>query len=75
MNKVLQFFKEDAANKAIVKNITVYGWQNEYDHLIITSLNKYLFEDLKLIENIVPVNETNRPYIIKPCKSSICNCN
>ena len=41
MNKVLQFFKEDAANKAIVKNITVYGWQNEYDHLIITSLNKY----------------------------------
>ena len=68
MNKVLQFFKEDAANKAIVKNITVYGWQNEYDHLIITSLNKYLFEDLKLIENIVPVNETNRPYIIKPKK-------
>lgn len=68
MNKVLEFFKNDANNKAIVKNIRVYGWQNEYDHLIITSLNKYLFEDLNIIENIAPVNETNRPYIIKPNK-------
>jgi len=68
MNKVLQFFKEDACNKAIVKDITVYGWQNEYKHLIITSLNKYLFEDLKIIENIAPINDTNRPYIIKPNK-------
>ena len=68
MNKVLEFFKNDASNKAIVKNIRVYGWQNEYDHLIITSLNKYLFEDLNIIENIAPINDTNRPYIIKPNK-------
>ena len=68
MNKVLEFFKNDANNKAIVKNIRVYGWQNEYDHLIITSLNKYLFEDLNIIENIAPINDTNRPHIIKPNK-------
>ena len=66
MNKVLEFFVNNSSKELIKKEIRVYGWQNEYDHLLISSVSKYLFEEFKLNENIVPVNETNRPYRIKP---------
>ena len=66
MNKVLEFFKNESLNSVIKKDIRVYGWQNEYDHLLVSSVSKFLFEELEINENIVPVNETNRPYRIKP---------
>ncbi len=61
MNKVLEFFKENDTKEIIQKKVKVYGWQNEYDYLLISSVSNYLFEDLELIENIVEINEDNRP--------------
>ena len=60
MNKVLSFFKENESQYPIIKNIRVYGWEFEYDHLIVSSLSKYLFEDLDIIENIAPETNENR---------------
>ena len=65
MNKVLDFFKQNADNKVLSKQIRVYGWQFEFDHLLTTSVCKYLFEDFKVIENIAPLNDVNRPGNIK----------
>lgn len=66
MNKVLEFFKENSLNKVINKEITVYGWQNPYQHQLISSVSKYLFEELQIKENIAPVNDVNRPGVVKP---------
>ena len=60
MNKVLNYFKENLVRKPIVRNSRVYGWKFEYDHLIVSSISKYLFEDLDIIENIAPQTNTNR---------------
>lgn len=60
MNKVLSLFKEKFEKNPIVKNIRVYGWKFEYDHLLVSSLTNYLFEDLNIIENIAPETNTNR---------------
>lgn len=68
MNKVLEFFQKQSPKKVITKNIRVYGWQNEYDHKLISSVSKYLFEDLNIKENIAPYNDDNRPGTIKPKK-------
>lgn len=68
MNKVLEYFQKHCNEKIFVKTIRVYGWQNEYDHLLISSLNKYLFEDLEIKENIAPLNDDNRPGTVKPNK-------
>lgn len=65
MNKVLDFFKQNTDNKVLSKQIRVYGWQFEFDHLLTTSVSKYLFEDFKVIENIAPLNDVNRPGNIK----------
>lgn len=59
MNKVLQYFSNNQS-ELIKKNIRVYGWKFEYDHYLVTSLTKYLFEDLNITENIAPVENTNR---------------
>lgn len=65
MNKVLQFFKDNEVKTPIVKNIRVYGWKFEYDHLLVSSVCKYLFEPLKINENIAPLTNTNREGTIK----------
>lgn len=66
MNKVLEYFKNNNNYDFYTKEITVYGWQNQYKHLLTTSVTKYLFEDLIINENIAPLNDDNRPGIIKP---------
>lgn len=68
MQEVIKFLKENTPNKLIVKNITVYGWQLEYEHKIVSSVSNYLFEELNIQENIVEPNEDNRPYRIKEKK-------
>ncbi len=60
MNKVLEYFKKNAPKELIKKNIRVYGWKFEYDHYLVSSISKYLFEDLDITENIAPITNTNR---------------
>ncbi len=67
MEKIKAFFKNES-NQLINKKITVYGWQNTYEHQLISSVSNYLFEDLKITENMVEVNEDNRPNVVKEKK-------
>lgn len=61
MNKVLNYFKEIKKEKPFIQNIRVYGWQNEYDYQLVSSVMDYLFEDFNVIENIAPITNENRP--------------
>lgn len=65
-NEVLNQIKKSINKNIISKNIHVYGWQKEYDHKIISSVSKYLFEDLQVTENIAPLTNENREGKIKP---------
>ena len=65
MNEVLEYFLKNK-EEILCKNIHVYGWQNEYDYLMVGSCTKYLFEDFKVIENLAPLTNPNRPGVIKP---------
>ena len=42
MNKAIDFINEVINLKPFKQNIRVYGWQNEYDHLLIQSVAKLL---------------------------------
>ncbi len=61
MDKVIRFFKEHINKKIKLKNIHVYGWQFDYDYLLVPSVCGYLFEDFTKIENIAPLTNDNRP--------------
>lgn len=65
MQKAIDFINNTINNKPIVKKIHVYGWQKEYDHLLISSVAKYLFEDFEVIENLAPITNENREGIKK----------
>jgi N-acetylmuramoyl-L-alanine amidase CwlA len=58
------------------KTIRVYGWEDNgtssYDHNLIASVNKYLFEELEVIEAMIPEGLENRPGIIKESTKYIC---
>ena len=69
MNEVLEYFLEYFKNnkdEILNQDIHVYGWQNEYNYKMIGSCTKYLFEDFKVIENLAPLTNPNRPGDIKP---------
>ena len=66
MEKAIEFIKQNINLKPFNKNITVYGWQNNYEHEIIQSVSNFLFEDLEIIQNITPLTNENRPGNKKP---------
>ena len=72
MNKVLEYFKKNLVSKPIVRNSRVFGWKFEYDHLIVSSISKYLFCDLEIKENIAPTTNTNRDGRKMPSVEYIC---
>lgn len=60
MEKAINIINKIVNEKPFIKKIHVYGWQKEYDYILISSLTKYLFEDLNIIENIAPLTNENR---------------
>ena len=66
MKKAIEFIKKNSNEKVFVKSIHVYGWQNEYDHELISSVNKYLFVDFNVVENLASFENENRPANLKP---------
>ena len=68
MNKVLTFFKENQVKREnlVNRDIRVYGWEFEFDHHMVGSVTKYLFEDFEVIENIAPKTNDNRDGRVKP---------
>ena len=67
MNKVLEYFNRLNNNEEILKKkITVAGWQFNYEHLLISGITPYLFEELEIIEHIAKEKNENRDLRIKP---------
>ncbi len=66
MKKAIDFIKEIMNVKPRVDKIRVFGWQNEYDHMLVESVSKFLFEDFEVIENLAPLTNENREGIKKP---------
>ena len=66
MKKAIEFIKSIINKELIEKEIRVYGWQNEYNHLLISSVGKFLFEDFTVIDNLAPLTNENRPANVKP---------
>lgn len=58
------------------KTIRVFGWEDNgnssYDHYLVNSVSKYLFEDLDITEAPIPQGLDNRPGIIKESTKYIC---
>ena len=49
-------------NKSIrIKKIKVWALQDYWEHELIPSVTKYLFEEINMIENIAPEGNPNRP--------------
>lgn len=62
MNELLKYFIDNKIEKALVKNITVYGYQYNYEHMLISSCTKYLFEDYIVNEDyMIKEGMENRP--------------
>ena len=63
---------EDIYSKAI----RVFGWEDSgnssYDHTLVNSVSKYLFEELDVTEAPIPQGLDNRPGIIKESTKYIC---
>ena len=66
MNKAIKLIKDSINQKPFAKEIKVYGWQNEYNHNLVQSACKYLFEEFSVNENLAPLTNENRPANIKP---------
>jgi len=66
MKKAIDFIKETMNVNPRVDKIRVFGWQNEYDHMLVESISKFLFEDFEVIENLAPLTNENREGIKKP---------
>lgn len=62
MSELLKEFVDNAPAEIIAKNITVYGYQFNYEHRLLGSVTNYLFEDLTIDESIkVSTKMSNRP--------------
>lgn len=68
MNIVLDYFKKLNETPIRKRNITVYGWQFNYEYILLSSVTKYLFEDLKVYENIAKETNENRDLRIREKK-------
>lgn len=60
MNKVLDYFKKLLDKKPFEQDIIVYGWTKNYDYKVVSSIVPYLFEDLKIKENLASPENENR---------------
>lgn len=65
MNKVLEYFKTLNEEEFINQKIKVAGWQYDFDYQLVSSVTPYLFEKLKIKENIAPTTNENRDKRIK----------
>ena len=65
-DEIKNFIDNSINIKPFSKEVHVYGWQKEYDHLLVASVSKYLFEDFNVVENLAPLTNENREGIKKP---------
>ena len=65
MEKAIDFIKRSMEQSPFTKTIVAYGWQDEYEHKLTSSVSKYLFEDFCVIDNMTPLTNENRPGVKK----------
>lgn len=58
MKQVIEYIKQ--LQKPFEKDITVYGWEFNYNYHLISSVIPYLFCELPFIENLAPKTNENR---------------
>ncbi len=55
------FIKSLAISNPVYQSIQVTGFQRVYTHQLTGSISNYLFEDLNIIEQLIPESNGNRP--------------
>ena len=58
---LLDYLKSIAINEIVTKRITVIAYQGNYTTYMYSGVSLYLFEDLKIIEQITDKSMSNRP--------------
>ena len=67
MNKVLEFFdKLNNEEEILKKKIKVAGWKFNFDHMLLSGITPYLFEELDITEHIAREKNENRDLRVKP---------
>ena len=61
IDEVMDYVSSITNNKIKIKNIKVWALQDYWVHELIPSVSKYLFEEIKMNENIAPKGNPNRP--------------
>ena len=61
LDEVMAYVSSITNNKIKIKNIKVWALQDYWVHELIPSVSKYLFEEIKMNENIAPKGNPNRP--------------
>ena len=61
LEKVMDYVVSITNSYIKVKNIKVWAGSNYWEHELIPSVSKYLFEDIEMNENIAPEGNPNRP--------------
>lgn len=58
---LLDYLKSIAINDIVAKKITVIAYQGNYTTYMYSGVSLYLFEELKIIEQITSASQSNRP--------------
>ena len=61
IQEVMNYVSSIINKKIRTKKIKVWALENFWEHELIPSVSKYLFEDIKINENIAPKGNPNRP--------------
>ena len=61
LEEVMDYFSTNANKFITIKNIKVWALENYWEHELIPSVSKYLFEEIEMNENIAPEGNPNRP--------------
>lgn len=59
--ELLSYLKSIAINEIVSKRITVIAYQGNYTTYMYSGASLFLFEDLKIIEQITSISQSNRP--------------
>ena len=61
LEEVMNYLISVSNDRVRVKNIKVWALENYWEHELIPSVSKHLFEDIEMQENIAPEGNPNRP--------------
>ena len=61
LEEVMNYIESVANNRIRIKKIKVWALKNYWEHDLVPSVSKYLFEDIEMHENIAPEGNVNRP--------------